>query len=162
MAVLTYAARIDYAKELLSRTLHLAIGKGKAEWEDIPEKAEYEAVALVNEIGRKVLTRKFFVNEDDDGAITMPGGRKYSVSETPTRHLFLSCDFDYGEGVAEPIREVGIFKDTQLKSGFSGLREFFTPDKIQSSGTMIMLEHLTTTDIFTPTRKGTYSTVLTI
>lgn len=162
MAVLTYLARTAWAKYLLSRPLYLAIGNGKDSWDTKPEEIDYEATALVKEIGRKKLTRSFFVNEDDDGEIEMPGGRRYSFSENPTRHIYLSCMFNYGEGVAEPIREVGVFIDTQVKTGLPSTQSYFTPDQIHDPGSLILLEHLETADIFTPQRKGFYGTILTI
>ena len=162
MAVLTYSARTAWARYLLSRPLYLAIGKGKDSWDTTPETADYEAVALVHEIGRKKITQAYFVNEDDNGDIEMPGGRRYSYSEKPTRHIYLGCMFNYGEGVAVPIREVGVFIDVQPKAGLQAGQTFFTPSEIQNQGTLLLLEHLDTPDIFTPKRKGYYGTVLTI
>ena len=162
MAVLTYTARISWAKYLLSRPLFLAIGSGESSWDTKPKEVDYEATALTHEIGRKKLTRSYFVNEDDDGEIDMPGGRRYSFSETPTRHLYLSCMFNYGEGVAQPIREVGVFIDTQVKGGLPATQSYFTPDQIHNPGSLILLEHLETMDMFTPQRKGFYGTILTI
>ena len=162
MAVLTYTARIAWAKYILSRPLFLAIGSGESSWDTTPKEVDYEATALTHEIGRKKLTRSYFVNEDDDGEIDMPGGRRYSFSETPTRHLYLSCMFNYGEGVAQPIREVGVFIDTQVKSGLPATQSYFTPDQIHNPGSLILLEHLETMDMFTPQRKGFYGTILTI
>ena len=145
MAALTYTARIAWAKYILSRPLFLAIGSGASSWDTKPKEVDYEATALTHEIGRKKLTRSFFVNEDDDGEIDIPGGRRYSFSETPTRHLYLSCMFNYGEGVAQPIREVAALCLL-----------------IHNSGSLILLEHLETMDMFTPQRKGFYGTILTI
>lgn len=162
MAVLTYKARVAWAQYLLTRPLFLAIGKGEASWETTPQEIDYEATALVNELGRKKVTRSFFVNEDDDGEIEMPGGRRYSYSDTPTRHIYMNYMFNYGEGVAETIREVGVFIDTQIKAGIPSTQTYFTPDEIANPGTLILLEHLDTTDIFTPKRKGQYGTILTI
>ena len=162
MAVLTYTARIAWAKYILSRPLFLAIGSGESSWDTKPKEVDYEATALTHEIGRKKLTRSYFVNEDDDGEIDMPGGRRYSFSETPTRHLYLSCMFNYGEGVAVPIREVGVFIDTQVKSGLPATQSYFTPEQVHSPGSLILLEHLETMDMFTPQRKGFYGTILTI
>ncbi len=164
MAVLTFSARTAWAKYLLSRPLHLAIGPGDKNWGDVPEPADYEAEALIKEIGRKKLSRGFFVNENDNGEIKMPGGRRYSYSEKPTRQLYLYFDFDYGEGVAELIREIGIFVDTEVKSGLPANQTFFTPENIKSPGILIMLEHLEKLDAatFTPNKRGSYATILTV
>ncbi len=162
MAVLTYSARTALAQYLLSRPIHLAIGAGSKDWGTVPESPDYEATSLISEIGRKKLTRAFFVNEDDDGEIDMPGGRRYTYSETPTRQVYLHFMFDYGEGIAESIREVGVFIDTEAKSGIPTNQTFLTPEQIAKSGTLILLEHLETADTFTPNKKGSYGTILTI
>lgn len=162
MAVLTYSARTVLAQYILSRTLHLAIGTGKESWDTKLEPAEYEATKLIHEVGRKSLTRSLFVVENDHGEIDMPSGRRFSASDVPTRFIYLHFMFDYGEGIAVPIREVGVFSDTKIKSGLPETQSYFTPDQIQNPGTLIAVEHLDTADIFTPNKKGSYGTVLTI
>ena len=162
MAVLTYSARTILAQYILSKKLHLAIGTGKESWDTKLEPPEYEATALIHEVGRKSLTRSFFVNEDDHGEIDMPNGRRFSYSESPTRFIYLHFMFNYGEGIAVPIREVGVFADTRVKAGLPETQSYFTPDQIQSPGTLIALENLDTADVFTSNKKGSYGTVLTI
>lgn len=162
MAVLTYDARKNLAEYILSRPLYLAIGTGGENWDNIPPSPDYEATELINEIGRKKLTRSFFVNEDEDGEIDMPGGRRYSYSDIPTRQLYLHFMFDYGEGLATSIREVGVFMDTKIKDGLPNTQTYFLPDEIEDKGVLIMLEHLETPDTFTPNKKGSYGTILTI
>lgn len=162
MAVLTYSGRTKLAEYILSRPVHLAIGRGSADWGDVPAAVEYEATGLIDEIGRKALTRAFFVAEAEDGEIDMPGGRRYTYSAVPTRQIYFYFLFNYGEGVADSIREVGIFLDTKLKDGLPETQTFFTPDQIEDPGTLLVLEHLDTADTFTPTKKGSYGNILTI
>ena len=162
MAILTYSARTFLAKYILTHSLYLAIGKGKTSWDTEPEAPDYEDTDLVSVIGYKKLTRSFFVNEDDNGEIDLPGGRYYSATETPTRHVCLEFQFKYGEAVDVEIREVGIFADTMIAGGLPPNQTYFTPSQITSKGTLITLEHLETPDTFTPNKKGCYRTVLTI
>lgn len=162
MAVLTYEARKNLAEYILSRPLFLAIGTGNNDWEDIPPEPDYHATGLENEIGRKKLTRAFFVNEDENGEIDMPGGQRYSYSENPTRQIYLHFMFDYGEGLAKSIREVGVFMNTEIKSGMLEKQTYFLPDELENPGILLMLEHLETPDTFTPNKKGSYGTILTI
>ncbi len=162
MAILTYSARILLAQYMMTHPLHLAIGTGKESWDEEVEPPEYDATRLINEVGRKKITRWLFVNEDDDGEIHLPGKRHYSYSEIPTRHVYMEFDFDYEEGIDVAIREVGVFADTQVKSGLPASQTYFTPDQIVSKGTLITLEHLEVADRFTPNRRGIYGTVLSI
>ena len=162
MAVLTFSARTILAQYLIQRPLFLAIGTGKASWDTEVEPPEYEAKNLINEVGYKKLTTAFFVNEDDDGKIDLPGGRRFSPSDVPTRHIYLCFDFNYGEGISTPIREVGIYADTKIKAGLPETQSYFTPAQIQNAGTLILIEHLEAADTFTPNKKGIYGTVLSI
>lgn len=162
MAILTYSGRTLFAEFLVTRPLYLAIGKGKTSWDTTPEAPDYEDTDLVSVIGYKKLTRSFFVNEDDNGEIDLPGGRFYSASETPTRHVCLEFQFKYGEAVDVEIREVGIFADTVITGGLPSNQTYFTPSQVVTKGTLITLEHLEAPDTFTPNKKGCYRTVLTI
>jgi len=162
MAVLTYLARAAWANYIKSRNLYLAIGTGDESWGEIPPSPDYEATGLTHEIGRKKLARAFFVNEDENGEIDMPGGRRYSYSDTPTRQVYLLFLFDYGDGLSKSIREIGIFMDTETKAGLPETQSYFVPEEIENPGTLILLEHLETPDTFTPNKKGSYGTILTI
>ncbi len=162
MAILTYSARTLLAQFMMKHPLYLAIGKGKSSWDTEPEAPDYEDTDLIDTIGYKKLTRSFFVNEDDNGEIDLPGGRYYSASETPTRHVCLEFQFKYGEAVDIPIREVGIFADTVTIGGLPLNQTYFTPSQVVTKGTLITLEHLEAPDTFTPNKKGCYRTVLTI
>jgi len=162
MAVLTYSARTAFASYIKSRDLYLGIGTGDESWGEIPPSPDYEATGLIHEIGRKKIARAFFVNEDENGEIDMPNGQRYSHSEIPTRQLYLQFLFDYGEGLSSSIREIGIFIDTEVKSGLPETQTYFAPEEIENPGTLLMLEHLETADTFTPNKKGSYGTILTI
>ena len=162
MAILTFSARTLLAKYLITHPLYLAIGKGKTSWDTDPEAPDYEDTDLLSVIGYKKLTRSFFENEDDNGEIDLPGGRFYSASEIPTRHVCLEFQFKYGEAVNTEIREVGIFADTVITSGLPAGQTYFTPAQVTSKGTLITLEHLEAPDTFTHNKKGCYRTVLTI
>ena len=162
MAILTYSARTLLAKYMITHPLYLAIGKGKTSWDTTPEAPDYEDTDLLSTIGYKKITRSFFVNEDDNGEIDLPGGRYYSASETPTRHVCLEFQFKYGEAIDVEIREVGIFADTLIKGGLPANHTYFLPSQVVTKGTLITLEHLESPDTFTPNKKGCYRTVLTI
>ena len=162
MAILTYSARTLLAQYMITHPLYLAIGRGKTSWDTTPEAPDYEATGLLDTIGYKKLTRSFFVNEDDNGEIDLPGGRYYSASETPTRHVCLEFQFKYGEAVDVEIRETGIFADTLTINSLPLNQTYFTPPQIIRKGTLITLEHLEAPDTFTPNKKGCYRTVLTI
>ena len=165
MSVLTFSARCAFLQYVLSCPLHIAVGTGDASWGDVPPDPEYEATSLVNEKGRIRLTQWFYVNEDPDGDIEMPGKRFYKQSNTPTRmaYLFFACGYnDAPPNGIRGIREVGVFINTRVKAGLPSRQIFFTPDQIDSPGTLLTLEHLTDPDNIIPDKRGGYETILTI
>ncbi len=73
--------------------------------------------------------------------------------------------FPYGEGTTEKlVREVGIFINTQTRSGLPAKQAYFTPDEISDKGTLIILDHINAEDAnkFSPKHKGAYETILTL
>ena len=164
MAILTFSGRAAIIQYLQSCPLFLAIGRGNPNWGSVPDPPDYEANKLIDEVGRKKLTQAFFVNENDNGEIQMPGGRNYSQSVALTRHLFVRFLFNYGEGVNTLIREVGIFINTKVKAGLPATQTFFTPDQLADPGTLLLLENIDKNDAdnLSPKKMGGYRTVITI
>lgn len=166
MAILTNSARIVLAQYILTCPIFLAIGEGKQSWDSnpdgIPDPPDYDAVGLIKTLGWKKLTRSFFVVQDDDGDIDMPGGLKYKQSNVPTRDIYMHFVFNYGEGEKQTIREAGVFINTQVNLGLPSKQTYFKPEEISRQGTLLLLEHLDDPDNFTPNKKGSYGTILTI
>lgn len=71
MAVLTNSARVFLAQSILSRPIYLAIGSAY-DWGITPEAVDYQAVSLINEIGRKKLTRAFSSKRTRTARLTCP------------------------------------------------------------------------------------------
>jgi len=162
MAIMTLAARVELARQLFEMPLHMALGLGGEGWGETAPAVDYGATALVREIGRKAVFRKFYVTEDDAGELILPGDRRFTTSLTPTRHIYVQFMFDYGEGVGGAIREMGLFAGTVPKAGLPEHQTYFTPEELDDAGTLITLEHPDTPDTFTPQKKGTYEEVITI
>ena len=160
MSIFTHAGRAALAEIVLSRPIHLALGLGEGNWGTPPPAPDYDVTTLRRELGRKKLFRGLFVPPDDHGVLILPGDRKYSISDTPTRHLYLQFIFDYNEGAGGTIRELGLFLNTKAKAGVPPIQTFFRPEELESGGTLLLLEHLENPDTYNPQKKGEYETVL--
>ncbi len=157
MSIFTNAGRAVLADLVASRPLHLALGDGGDE--QILPQPDYDAKSLIGEIGRKAVARVLFVVPDDNGVLILPGDKRYAMSESPTRHLYLDFAFDYDDGVGGQVREIGVFVDTKAVDGMEN-KSFLLPDEIEERGELLLLEHLEDPDTYNPRKKGSYEIVL--
>lgn len=141
MAILVNVGRAAVAAALKAMPLHLGWGSGKQSWDLTPEPEPVLATALVSEIGRRTLTQSLFCRPDTEGEIIVPNGR-FSVSETPTNHLYLRFNFDFGDASTSSIREVAVFVGTVIKPGLPVGQKYFTLAQLQETGTMLALERI--------------------
>ena len=158
MSIFTHDGRAALAKLVLSRPLHLALGDGG---DDVPlPPLDYDAHFLRREIGRKAASRVLHVFPDENGILVLPGGKKYSMSETPTRHLYMEFLFDYNEGVGSAVREIGLFMDTRPIPDQPQGKTYFLPNESEDRGVLLLLEYPENPDIYNPQKKGSYEIVL--
>lgn len=140
MSILAAAGRIAIAETIFAQPLHLAWGTGDNAWTaTVPPVAGTET-ALRAEVGRRRATLVQYVVPDAVGAIGLPEGN-FSVSETPTRSLYIKTDFDFSEASGAAIREIGLFVRAVTQSGLPAGQEYFTPDQITSPGRLLHLKN---------------------
>jgi hypothetical protein len=114
--------------------------------------------ALLNEVGRRSVDDVQFVVEDPDGAIPGPSGT-FSVSATPTNHLFVRARFDFADAPAEIIREQGVFLGTETDPGLPPGQQYFAPGEVTNPGILLLLQNSTPL-IRQPTSRETYEFVI--
>jgi len=135
MSSLSLAGRLVIAKFIASQPLHLAWGTGDGAWTTAPLPAGTET-ALLTEIGRRTVTQLEYVVPDVAGAIVLAEG-SFSISVTPTRHLYLRTDFDFAEATGAAIREIGLFMGSVMVAGLPGGQKYFTPTQVADPGSII-------------------------
>ena len=141
MSVLTQSGRAVIAQSIAQRPIHLAWGTGGQDWEDTPPAESVTTTALAHEVGRRSLFEQKFVVPDDAGEIVVPTGR-FSVSDTPTGHLYLSFRFDFEEAANEVIRELAVFVGTQAKADVPAGKRYLLPSEVEDAGTLLLIEHI--------------------
>lgn len=142
MATLPMSGRAAIAGAISKRPLHVAWGAGDGAW-IVPPPELSTASALQAELGRRVATQWLFVVPDANGSISVSSG-KYNPSpgNAPTRHLYVSVDFDYTEASSAVVREVAIFSDTVVQGGLPPGQAYFVPGEITDPGLMVYCENL--------------------
>jgi hypothetical protein len=155
MGLITEAGRAAMAKSIKDQPLFLALGRGNTSWGNgTPPLESIDATKLLNEIGRRALTRSLYVVPDTNGDIEVPVSttqnqdgswhvekEKFSSSGTPTRHLYLEFALDFTDAVDETIRELGLYVGSVLKPGLPAGQMFFQKSDFTSEGLLFEIEH---------------------
>lgn len=145
MAILTDSGRAAVAASVKSQALHMAWGSGNEAWDTAPVPESMSDAALVAEVGRRKVTQAMFCIPDAAGEIVVPNGR-FTVSEAPTKYLYMRYAFDFTDSPTAVIREVGVFVGTVAKSTVPAGQDYLLPADIESPGQLLALEHVARID----------------
>ena len=140
MAILTEEGRVVIADSISIRPIHLAWGLGDGVWLTAPPE-DAGATGLLDEVGRRTATQVQFVVPDVAGEIVLPSG-SFTLSGTPTNHLFISTQFDFADASSSVIREIGVFVGTELIAGLPPGQEYFVPAEIDGPGRLLHIENI--------------------
>lgn len=140
MPILTKSGRVAIAESIQLRTLHMAWGSGDGAWLT-PAAESPDSTALQNEVGRRLVDSTAFVVPDEDGEIILPGGVKYTLSATPTNHLYVKTKFTFTDAPSDVIRELAIFAGTLVVGGLPVGQRYFTPAQVSDPGRLLHIEH---------------------
>lgn len=176
LATLTTSGRAAMAAAIAARPLHFAWGIGAPAWDEDPDKIHLQvslvdSVALINEIGRRLIAFVGYVVPDEEGSIAIPIGRqpdgtviqaRYAQAFEPTPHLYMRVNFDYGDASDQIIREVAIFMDTAVAPGLPPGQEYFVPADIVDPGRMLVVQRLDPVTERSPAVRQSYEFVLPI
>lgn len=138
-AVLITSGRVAIAAAIKDRVAHLAWGSGSNSWGDTPPEPPVNSTALVAEVARRRATLVDFCAPNANGDISVPEG-KFSVSATPTNHLYFKFFFDFEEGVGSTIREQAIFLDTVPAAGVPAGQFYLLPNQVANPGTLLVIQ----------------------
>lgn len=140
MATLTDSGRIAMAKAIADLPIFMSWGEGDGAWtETVPDEL-VTATSLQNVVGYRQATSVQFCEESPDGEISIPAGT-FTVSETPTRHLYLKFVFDFEDASGGTIREIGVKTGTTTAEGLPEGRQYFLPAEITAAGDLLLIEH---------------------
>jgi hypothetical protein len=140
MPILTRSGRVVIAEAIQLRPVHFAWGTGDNAWTTSPPAEDIDATALMNEIGRRTADEVAYVVPDEDGLIVLPSG-SFTLSPTPTRHLYCRVRFGFTDAPTSVIRELAIFVGTETDSGLPPGQRYFLPAEITDPGRILHLEH---------------------
>ena len=149
---ITDIGKAAMARAVSERTLHYAWGTGEEAWDDDPAaKPNWKSrTALVNEVGRRTVTKASFARPDPDVDVLVPTVQKdgtvkvvpYILQDTPSPYLYLQANFGFEDAANLTIREVGIFMDTVTKEDLPPGQRYFLPGEVEDPGLLLAAECL--------------------
>lgn len=161
----TYVVNTDYSVDAATGTIYRVITG------NIPSEAtvavSYHAgtpsegvnqTSLLAEVGRRTVDEVEFAIEDANGAITAPTGR-FSISQTPTNHLFVRTRFDFADAASSVIREQGLFVGSTTDAALPAGQFYFTGAEVTDPGILLMVQNSPAL-IRQPTSRETYEFVV--
>jgi hypothetical protein len=159
MAILTHSGRAALAQAVKNQAMHVAWGTGDEAWDLDPVPEDTTQEALTNEVGRRIVEEVFFCEPADQGELEASNGR-FTLSETPTRNLFVKVLYDFSDGSGYTIRELGLFINSKTDSELPPGQEYFLPNQVTDPGILLLLEHEPAM-IRTPVVRESFSFVVT-
>lgn len=141
MATLVTSGRTAIAASVKARTIFMGWGSGNASWDTVLIPEDTSKTALLNPVGYRKLTESAYCQPDAGGGIIVPTGR-FSISATPTNHLYLRFTFDFEDSPSASIRETAVFVDTVTAAGLPAGQMYFPPAQVTNPGTMLLAENI--------------------
>ncbi|UVF21368.1 hypothetical protein HPT29_009680 [Microvirga terrae] len=141
LATLTDSGRSAVSIAILAQSIHLAWGNGDVAWDASQAPESSAASALIAEVGRRRVTQALYCKPDPGGELVVTEGR-FTVSQTPTKYLYLRFAFEFADAADQDIRELGVFIGTTVKSLVPANQHYLLPSDIELPGQLLVLEHI--------------------
>lgn len=141
MAILTDSGRAAVATSIKAQPIHLAWGSGSVDWDVSQPPESITTSTLLAEVGRRKVTQAMFCSPDPLGEIVVSEGR-FTISEVPTKFLYLRFAFNFLDAQDSTIRELGVFVGTVAKSTTPAGQDYLLPDDIDVPGQLLVLEYI--------------------
>jgi len=106
-----------------------------------PPPFDPNSTALLYPYGYRKVSRVEYVYEDPNGLLIV-GDKRYSVSEEPTRQIYLEFLLDSEDAAEKTIYQMGIFVNLQKKPDVPDGKLFLLPQDVENTGTLYMGENI--------------------
>ncbi|MFT4927520.1 MAG: hypothetical protein ACI8WB_003631 [Phenylobacterium sp.] len=139
MAILTNSGRSELVRAIYQQPVFMAWGRADGAWVTPPAES-LDSSGLQDAIGYRQATQVRYCVPDEAGQIEVSSG-KFSLSDEPTRHLYLQFRYDFIDAVGETIREIGVYLGTAVQAGLPAGQVYFTTAEVDDSGKLLLLEN---------------------
>jgi hypothetical protein len=139
--VLTESGHVQLAKSMFNEDFRFAWGTldSDEEWGNNPPPEDINDTQLKIEVGRIKSQVKEYVIPDEDGVIEVDN-MKWSISESPTKYIYLKFVFDQSHNANDTIYQLGIFTNT-VPEPDNVDDEYLQPSQIADFGDLIYLRN---------------------
>jgi len=140
---------------------HLGVGGCGAEtpWTTSPPVPNFDAVAMLEEFGRRKVTQVSYAEEDAGGDIGWDGSL-WSTTTSVTRHVYLKFAFETDEAVNLNVYQVAIFVGTVPQGIVPPGQFYLEPADVLEAGTIMYSQYIVPR-IFSEFEKPVFEFILT-
>ena len=145
--VMTEVGHVAIASAVKQQDFYLCIG-GLPEgferpWtvEEEPPAFDPKATGLILPFGYRKAARVLFAFEDPNGII-VAAGKRWSVTEEPTRHVYIEFRLDAEDAVGKTIYQTGLFMNLRPKADVPEGKLFLLPEEVEDPGILLMGENI--------------------
>ncbi len=97
---------------------------------------------LLSELGRRLATQKSYCYEDPSGFI-VTNDKSWSLTVTPTRHLYLMFKFDSSDAENDIIYQLGLFLGSTPEAAVPPGKQYLEyPGEVDDEGTLFMIDNI--------------------
>lgn len=133
---------VAVAEAIKNQDLYLGWG-GKADglfWENSPPNIDVNLKVLPNEICRRKILKKSFIEENPAGTISA-AGKKWAKSDKPTKNLLLEVTHNPEDVPTAIIYSIGVYVGTKIKASSSQI-DFLLPSDLENPGTLLVSQYI--------------------
>lgn len=127
---------------LIEGNLAIAIGRGVESWGVTPPPPDIEATSLVDPIGISKALYQHFVTPNESGEIQASDGSRWSLSNEPTRFLYVSILLDYNDASGEVVREYALYRNPTFESSVLPGQSYVPINEVADLGQLIGIKNI--------------------
>ena len=109
--------------------------------EEEPPAFDPKATDLILSFGYRKAARVLYAYEDPNGII-VAAGKRWSVTEEPTRHVYIEFRLDAEDAVGKTIYQTGLFMNLRPKADVPEGKLFLLPEEVEDKGILLMGENI--------------------
>ena len=137
---MTEAGRVTMATSIKARNMFLVVGSGTG-WTGTPPAMNGGEESLEAAFGVTKARLVQYVYPDEAGDVRMADGTRWTVTATPTKHLYCEFQLDFEDSPNETVREMAVYLGSQFASSVPAGATYAPIGNVQSVGQFLAMKN---------------------